>query len=263
MSITHEFVLCAYKESAYLEECIISLKTQTVKSKIIITTSTPTSFIFNIAKKYNIPVFVNKSKGGIADDWNFGYAMTKADVVTIAHQDDIYEKHYVELVLSTIEKVNNPLIIFTDYGEIREGNKIVRTRLLQTKRIMLWPLRFKLLQRSRFVRRRILSFGSPISCPAVSYYKQNLPKRPFKTGFRSDLDWQTWERFSVLKGSFVYISKIGMYHRIHQDSETTKILIENRRCEEDFQMFCKFWPKGIAYIIEKIYSAAEKSNSLK
>ena len=41
MSAKHTFVICAYKESAYLEECILSLKQQTVKSNIIMITSTP------------------------------------------------------------------------------------------------------------------------------------------------------------------------------------------------------------------------------
>ena len=36
----HTFVICAYKESKYLEECIKSLINQTVKSNIIMTTST-------------------------------------------------------------------------------------------------------------------------------------------------------------------------------------------------------------------------------
>ena len=32
--IKHEFVICAYKESKYLEDCIISLKKQKKKSNI-------------------------------------------------------------------------------------------------------------------------------------------------------------------------------------------------------------------------------------
>ena len=37
----HTFAICAYKESPYLEECIKSLKNQTIKSNILIATSTP------------------------------------------------------------------------------------------------------------------------------------------------------------------------------------------------------------------------------
>ena len=41
----HTFVICAYKESSYLEECIVSLEKQTVKSNILMVTSTPNAFI--------------------------------------------------------------------------------------------------------------------------------------------------------------------------------------------------------------------------
>ena len=37
----HIFAICAYKESPYLEECILSLEKQTRKSSIIMVTSTP------------------------------------------------------------------------------------------------------------------------------------------------------------------------------------------------------------------------------
>ena len=49
----HTFVICAYKESPYLEECVKSLIRQTIKSNIIIVTSTPNSYIEDIAGKYH------------------------------------------------------------------------------------------------------------------------------------------------------------------------------------------------------------------
>lgn len=134
--------------------------------------------------------------------------------------------------------------------------------LLLVKRIMLMPLRLRKLQGNRFVRRIILAFGSAISCPAVSYFIPNLPEKIFEPGYRSDLDWQAWEKLSRLRGDFVFCNKIAMYHRIHEESATTKIIRETGRGQEDYEMFCKFWPKPIAWILEKMYSAGEKSNDL-
>ena len=51
--LDHTFVVCAYKESPYLEECINSLEKQKVKSNIIISTSTPNRYIEEIAKKHS------------------------------------------------------------------------------------------------------------------------------------------------------------------------------------------------------------------
>jgi len=45
----HTFSISAYKESPYLKACVKSLLAQSVKTNIIICTSTPNSYIENIA----------------------------------------------------------------------------------------------------------------------------------------------------------------------------------------------------------------------
>lgn len=62
MKQLHTFAVCAYKESPYLEDCIQSLRAQTVKSNILIATSTPNDYIRSIAEKYDIPLIVNPGK---------------------------------------------------------------------------------------------------------------------------------------------------------------------------------------------------------
>ena len=121
----HTYVICAYQESVYLEDCILSLKKQKVASNIIMVTSTPCSHIVALSRKYEIPLYINEGEHGIAGDWNFGLSMVKTEIATIAHQDDIYEPWYTESVLETANKSRHPLIIFTDYGEIR-NDKIGR-----------------------------------------------------------------------------------------------------------------------------------------
>ena len=61
--------------------------------------------------------------------------------------------------------------------------------------------------KNRFLRRRILSFGSPICCPSVTYVLGNLPQEIFRVGYRSNVDWQAWEMISRMNGSFVYCNK--------------------------------------------------------
>lgn len=91
----HTFVVLAYKESNYLEACIQSVMNQEYKSKVIIATSTPNNYIENIAKKYNLDVIVNPNPGqGIGYDFDFAISVGKTNLVTVAHQDDTYEKNY-------------------------------------------------------------------------------------------------------------------------------------------------------------------------
>lgn len=258
----HTFVICAYKESPYLDECIKSIKEQTLNSKIIMITSTPNDFINETAKKNDIELFINNGESGIVQDWNFGYSHAKTKFITLAHQDDIYSKTYTEEVLIALKKSKKPIIAFTDYYEIRNGQVYETNKMLQVKRLMLSPLKIKLFHKSRFIRRRILSFGCPICCPSVTFNREAIPFAVFQKGYRSDEDWQAWERLSKLKGEFVYCHKTITYHRIHQESETTVIINDNIRSKEDYEMFCMFWPKFIAKKLVKLYSRSEKLNDL-
>ena len=62
--IIHTYVVLAYKESPYLEECIESVLNQDYKSKVLIGTSTDNEYIRKMADKYNLEVVVNPIKGG-------------------------------------------------------------------------------------------------------------------------------------------------------------------------------------------------------
>ncbi len=258
----HTFAVCAYGESPYLEACIRSLKRQTIQTNILISTSTPNSLINRLAQKYDIPVFVNTGEHGITQDWNFAYKMADTRFVTIAHQDDLYDRKYVEEILRYAGQEKTPLILFTDYAEIRDNRIVTSNRLLRVKRLMLLPLIPQCARRSRFLRRRILSLGSPICCPSVTFVKDNLPEVIFQNHFKADEDWEAWERLSKIKGSFIFCNKILTMHRIHEDSETSKILEANERTKEDLYMFRKFWPDPIAGIICKLYRNSEKSNEI-
>ena len=256
----HTFVVCAYKESPYLSECIDSLLNQTKKGEILISTSTPNSYIQEIAEKYHLPVYVNTGKKSIADDWNYGCSKVKTELFTIAHQDDFYEKEYLETVLEKLNQSENPLIAFTDYQELRNGQLCRDNTLLRVKRLMLKPLTIQRFWKSKWVRRRVLSLGEAICCPSVTFVKDRLPEKIFTFGYRSDVDWQAWEKISHLKGSFVYVNRPLMCHRIHEESETSKVLGDHARKQEDYEMFCRFWPRPIARILVKIYGLAEHSN---
>lgn len=256
----HTFAVCAYGESPYLEECLQSLLAQTVRSRIVVSTSTPNDFVRSMAEKYALPLLVNKGPGGITQDWNFAYTHVPGEYVTIAHQDDRYDPDYLAHALEMLESAGRPLLFFSDYYEIRGGSRVYDNRLLGIKRLMLLPLRLPMAERSRWIRRRILSFGSPICCPSVTYAKANLPYAVFRHGFRSCEDWEAWEMISRLRGDFLYCPVPLMGHRIHGDSETSAIIRDNKRSEEEYLMFRRFWPAPAARLLTRQYAGAQKSN---
>lgn len=259
----HTFAICAYSENPYLEQCLLSTLHQKVKSNVIITTSTPNDYIKGLAEKYNVPLIVNpKYKVGVIDDFNFAYHSAQTQFVTICHQDDIYYADYSKCIYDQCANASNMLIFFSDYCEIRNGEKIEHSKLLRIKRFMLCPLRIKLLQKCKFIRRVILSLGSAICCPAVTFNKGNLDEPIFKHEFNSLCDWAAWEEISRKNGEFIYCPQILIGHRIHDVSWTSQVIKNNTRELEEIRMFQKFWPKPFARLIEFFYKKATKSNEL-
>jgi len=258
----HTFMICAYQENPYLENCILSIMNQTVLGIVKLSTSTPNEYIRGLADKYKLPLVVNPGKGNQVGNLNFAYAQADTPLVTLCHQDDYYEPAYLENVLIAANQGRNPIIIYTDYFEDRNGKRVKKSRLLAVKRLLNFPLRLPLFQRSKWIRRRILSVGNPICCPSVTFHKKMLAKSPFSDRYSSSLDWDAWERMSVLDGEFVYCAEQLVGHRIWNGSETSKTIENNLRKSEDYKIFCRFWPVPVAKLLAKFYSTAEKSNTI-
>lgn len=258
----HTFVVLAYKESKYLEECIKSVLNQSYKSRVVIATTTDNKFIRDMASKYKLDVIVGKHTT-IGRDFDFARTCVDSKLITIAHQDDIYDKDYATKVIKYYNKYNNSLIVFTDYFEIRNDSREYTNKNLFIKRVLLFSLRLRVISSCKFIKRLVLRFGNCICCPAVTFVSDNCPKEVFTCDFKSDCDWYGWEKLSKCDGKFVYIPEKLMGHRISDSSTTTDIINKGIRTKEDLIMFSKFWPRGITKLINKIYSSSEKSNNIK
>ena len=265
----HTFVVCAYGESPYLEECINSLKENEGSSDICIATHTDNNYIRDIANRFDIPVYINPDTppegiSAIACDWNFGLSCVKTKYATIAHQDDIYDADYSRRFIEAMDRSDDSVIGFSDYYELHQETGVLTDSNLnlRIKKFMLMPLR---INGGKKIRRFVLSFGDPICCPSVCYnieYIKKYIKIPlFKDGMESCLDWQAWERLSRLDGEFRYVPYDLMTHRIHEASETTRIIGDRRRVVENYMMYRRFWPKYAAVFWNRLYTFAEKSNA--
>ena len=239
----HTFVLCAYGESPYLSDCLDSLVNQSTRSNILISTSTPNSYIDRIASNYSIPVIVNEGSPSISHDWNCAIANSNTKLVTIAHQDDIYSSSYTETMLRAMKEADRPLIFFSNYGEIRNGVYEENLLILKIKKILLRKFARHGALSSVKDKRDILRFGSAICCPSVTFNLSILQTPLFMTDMKCDLE-------------------VLMFHRIHEGSETTALIKDDTRRSEDETMLQKFWPKWFAPIVCSLYSLSMRSNSL-
>ena len=256
MSHNHTFVICAYGDSRYLEECIQSLVNQTLKTDIILYTSTPSNYIEGLCEKYDIPVFSSVG-GGIGKDWNNALSFVQTQYATIVHQDDIYLTDYAKNVLSSV--ADDTLIAYSDYQELKDGNIIPLTSNLKIKHLMLRTM--AMFPKWKFWRNRVLAFGNPISCPAVTYNLKNLNDFKFNEEMKVSLDWFAWYQIAQKKGSFTFADESLMYHRIHEESETTNSIENNIRTQEDYEMYLLFWPKFIASLLLNYYKRSQDTNA--
>ena len=166
--LNHTFVICAYKESPFLEECILSVLNQTSSSRVLIATSTDTPLIREMSEKYGLELRYSGLASDIAGDWNYAYHQADTRYVTIAHQDDVYDPGYAETAVRMLDKKNRPLLFFSDYYEIRDGQAVFRNLNLRIKKIMLAPLLISGLSGRKAVKRSVLALGNPICCPSVT-----------------------------------------------------------------------------------------------
>lgn len=253
------FVVCAYQECEYLEEAIRSVKEQTISAKILISTSTPNDFIQGIADRYDIPVCVNRD-GGQIKDYNFAMALPETPLMMLMHQDEILAPAFLEKVLDALNHAKDPIIAFTNYLEMHndEVDKKPST-MVRIKRMLLWPSLVHAWQGTWIGKRGIQLLGNPITHPTVVCVKDKMPEPVFLEKYKASMDWDLWERLSRQKGTFVYVKDVLLYHRMNDLNQTAKLLkTTNARYDDEYEIFCRFWPKWIAKLLMKFYSGAAK-----
>lgn len=257
----HTFMICAYQENPYLEDCIQSVLKQKVLGNVKISTSTPNKYITGLAKKYNIPLVVNYGANKIFDNLNFAYSQADTALVTLCHQDDYYAPEYLVNVLKTANCCQYPIIIFTDYFEIR-NDKIHNTNLVMfIKRMLNFPLCFSCFRTNKWLRRRILAFGCSICCPTVTFNKQQVPNRPFSNEYNGgSFDWAAWVSLSLQDGEFAFCPQKVLGHRIWQGSTSTEVIEKKFRDEDDYKILCSLWPNFLAKIMFALYRKIQKNS---
>lgn len=255
----HTFAICAYKESEHLEACIKSVLSQTYKSEVYISTSTPNEYISSIAKKYHLRVYDTNHPSDIQDDWNSAYGHAKTALVTVAHQDDIYAEDYAQSIITEYEKNPNASMYFCDYKPIKDGIVGKRDINCLLKYILRQPLRIKIFAKSKFFKVMSLSFGNSISCPSVTYNRNIIKGKVFTSKLKFALDWDTFLKFAKKEAPFIYINKVLIYYRVYEGATTKKFIVDNTRQIEDTAMFSKIWPKFIVKILMKVYVKSYKT----
>jgi glycosyltransferase involved in cell wall biosynthesis len=260
----HAFVIPAYGESPHIEACIASLAAQRVApGRVIIATSTPSTFLAEIASRHGLPLAVNPVRAGIGGDWNFALATANADWVTIAHQDDLYRDDYLDAMSAALAPHPDALIAFSDYDEIDpDGPRPDHINLRVKRRLCRRAFGDRDAIRAPTEKRRLLAWGNPVCCPSVVVHRSAIPDFRFGVQLRSNLDWEGWLNLADRAGAFVYVREPLVTRRIHPASETTALIADEGRLAEDRIMFRRIWPAPVAALILTVYRAGYLANRI-
>ena len=247
MKVIHTFVILAYKESDDLEDCIKSVLKQSVKSNVVIATSTPNDFISDLAREYGIGIMVNDSESNKGNDYNFALSTFNTKLITIAHQDDLYHRNYVKEVINCYEKNKDANLIFTDYYEIHKDVKVKHSLALFRKKLMIWPLKYRLFQDKKHYKKRALSRGQCFCTSSVTFVRDKSIKKFFPTDLKYYNDWQGFINFAMKNTRMVYLNKKLVGYRIYDKEINMDMIMEKEN------ILKQFWNKKIIDFLFRKY----------
>lgn len=210
----HTFVILAYKESDDLEECIKSILKQSVKSNIVIVTSTPNDYIMEIASNYSLGVMINECESNKGNDYNYALNAIDSELVTIAHQDDLYNRNYTKEILKNYKKHPNATILFTDNYQIIGDEKIINNKKLRRERYHLYPLKYSFFQNKLFFKFRSVKKNNYICTSSITFVKKKINRDFFPIDLSYDNDWKALIKLAKDNSSFVFIDEKLVGYRI-------------------------------------------------
>jgi len=248
MKDIHTFVILAYLENDNLLECVKSVLNQTVKSNVIIATSTKNDYIIDLASEYGLGVMVNDNPSNKGSDYNYALNAFDTEIVTIAHQDDIYDRNYVKEIMNCYNKNKDASIIITDSYEVLGDKKLKRSRRLLKKHFLIKPLKYKKFQNKKYFKLRSLKYNQSFCTSTVTYVKKNIKKDFFPTNLIYNNDWQAFINLAREDSKFVLIDKKLVGYRINLNE------VNDDKIKEIISIYKNLWPN---FIIDYLYKKKE------
>ena len=108
---SHTFVVCAYKESPFLRDCLVSLTQQTLPARILMATSTPNDAIRSLAEEFGVPLFISDKPSGIGLDFVTAHIFRHDDVSSLdIHRTDHmlscrYDEYHIVVRIGSIRQI--------------------------------------------------------------------------------------------------------------------------------------------------------------
>jgi Glycosyl transferase family 2 len=258
----HAFVVPAYGDSPHLPDCLESIRAQSQPAdQVVLCTSTPSEYLQAIAQRFDLQLIETGAPSSIAGDWNFALSRAETRLVTIAHQDDLYEPDYARAMRAHWDAHPRTAVAFCDYQECTDHGPRPDPINLRIKRMLCaHAFRNQPVIADHAAKRRLVRWGNPVCCPSVTFNRALLPDFRFASGFRTNLDWDAWARLADTDAQFGYLTQKLVRKRVHEKSETTETLASGHREREDRELFSRFWPQPMVNLLMLAYRQSYHAN---
>jgi Glycosyl transferase family 2 len=258
----HTFVIPVYLAAPSLRTLIESLRAQAgTHSEILLASSTPSVALDVFAKRQSLPLHINPQRMDIASDWNFALAAATTELVTLAHQDDLFGHRYVTRLSGALRAHPGAILAFCDYSEhLPRGARPTNINLRIKRALCRRAFGTRECIAATRDKVRLLSLGNPICCPSVMLDRSALPNFRFPGGFRTNLDWMAWLELARHPGGFVYVREKLVSKGVHAESETTATIADCARQREDRALFDALWPRPVAATLAALYRLGYLAN---
>lgn len=254
MEPRHAFVVAAYGHSPHLEACLRSLDAQTLRSPVIISTSTPFAGLDQLAGRHGARLQVHADRGGIGADWNAALTAASGTLVTIVHQDDVYLPGFAATVVAAHAQHPDAALSFCGAREIFGDDRPRRGRLNQwVKAALVGAASLGTDCIGGSLRKRVLlGFGNPILCAGVTFNRGVAPDFRFRCDLRTNMDWLAWIELAR-QHPLLRIREELLLRRVHAASETQHCIQDGSREREDRLVFEQLWPRPVAQALLGLY----------
>lgn len=265
--IIHTFAVCAYKDSPYLEECLRSVTSQTVKSEVICCTSTPSSYIRELTARYQVPLYVRDGASNIREDWMFAYGKAQGRFCHDRPSGRPIPQRLCRKAFKAWKKYPDLLLFASDYLTIRMTEKEGEMKAIPEPFNMVWLVKkiLRLPQRFHFLADR--TWIKPEQCLVWQFASAVRPARTIKnrlgticshSEYDFALDWDNLYELAGKKGRFICSEKPLIAYRVHAAATTKACIEDNRRPADEMAMFRKMWPDWMVKILMHFYRKAYK-----